>query len=508
MVYQEVIMKRAIYISLVFIFAAAGMQAQTIQDALRLSRPATLFSPRSAGMGNAFVGLANDASALYFNPAGLGQLRQKEFSIGLSNIGFDNDATMFDVTTSGSEGATTLTNLNLALPFPVVRGSFVLSAGYNRLLDFNGAMDVDVYNPQSSIQASLFNDDPELDFAWNLGLEDTLVLSYLDAGDPGWFAIPVANRVQQTIDVTEEGGLNQWSFGGSMEIARNMMVGLSLNVLTGSYLYQRTFIEADINDVWQGEIVGIPAVEDGPYITRTDFQELELMEEIEQDISGWNMKFGFLYNYRDKARFGIAIQTASYITINEDYYKSGNSYFADATVGYDLVFENHNYEISTAPIYSFGASWSPVEFATVSADFELVDFSNIEFEDSNDWDPILISDRNREIRNTFRGANNFRIGAEFNIPETGLFLRGGFGYRYSPYEVDENTTDFDVKTISGGIGYQFEHNFALQAAYSISNYRAIVDNYFDPDAAAPLSAFQADQDISVSRLMLGLSYRF
>ncbi|MBN1447747.1 MAG: outer membrane protein transport protein [Bacteroidetes bacterium] len=502
-------MKRAIYLSILITVAAATTSpAQTIQDALRLSQPATLFTPRSAGMGNAFVGLANDASALYWNPAGLGQLRQKEFSLGLSNIGFDNDASMFGVSTNGNESSTTLTHLNLAIPFPVVRGSFVMSAGYNRLLDFTGAMALDVYNPQSSIQSSLFNDDPELDFAWNLGLEDTLVLSYIDENQPGWLAVPVANRVQQTIDVTEEGSLNQWSFGGSMEVARNIMVGAALNVLTGSYRYERTFIEDDINNVWQDVIIGIPSVDDGPYVARTDFQRLELLEEIEQDISGWNMKFGFLYNYQDKARFGVSIQTASYISINEDYYKAGDSYFADASLGYDLVFENHNYEISTSPIYSFGASWSPVEFATVSADFEIVDFSDIEFEDSNDWDPILISDYNRNIRNTFRSANNFRIGAEFMIPNTGLFLRGGFGYRYSAYEVDENTTDFDVKTLSGGVGYQFENNFSVQAAYTLSDYRAIVDNYVDPDRSVPLSAFQSDQEISVSRLMLGLTYRF
>lgn len=501
-------MKRAIFISIFILFAAAGLQAQTIQDALRLSRPATLFSPRSAGMGNAFVGLANDASALYFNPAGLGQLRQKEFSIGLANTRYSNDATMFDVITNGKESSTSLTNFNLAIPFPVVRGSFVLSAGYNRLRDFTGAMNVDVYNPQSSIQASLYNDDPDLDFAWNLGLEDTLVLSYLDNGDPGWFAIPVANRVQQTINVTEEGSLNQWSFGGSMEVAPHIMVGAALNVLTGSYLYERTFIEADVNQVWQDAIVGIPAVDNGPYVTRTDFQELQLAEEIKQDISGWNMKFGFLYNYRDKARFGVAIQTASYISINEDYYQSGDAYFADASVGYDLTLENHNYEISTTPIYSFGASYSPVDYATISADFEIVDFSDITFEDSNDWDPIVIQDYNRQIRNTFRGTNNFRIGAEVNIPESALFLRGGFGYRFSPYEVDKDVTDFDVKTFSAGVGYKFENNFSLQAAYSVSNYRAIVDNYFDPDAAAPLSAFQSDQDISITRIMFGLAYRF
>ncbi|PLX31623.1 MAG: hypothetical protein C0600_05075 [Ignavibacteria bacterium] len=508
MVYQEVTMKRTVYlflfISIAFSYSAQG---QFIEDALRFSHSGTLVSTRSAGMGNAFVGLANDASALYWNPAGLGQLRVKEFSIGLSHVGMDNDATMLGITTPGSNGSTSLSHINMALPFPVVRGSLVIAAGYNRLLDYNGAAEIDIYNPQSSIQASLFDDDIDLDFAWQLGLEDTLAQGYIDAGQPGWLAIPVANRVQQIIDQQEEGGLNQWSFGGSMEIARGAMVGVGLNVLSGSYRYERTFIEEDINGVWQDAIVGIP-LNGMDYVTRTDFQRLTLQEEYTQDVSGWNMKFGFLYNFKDKARIGVAIQTASLVTINEDYFKTGDSEFADASMGYDLAFENHNYDIITPAIYSFGASYSPSEFATVSADIELVDYSNIELDASNDWDDITINDFNRDIRRLFRSTNNFRIGAEFNVPETGLFLRGGFGYRFSPYEDDENKSEYDVKTFSAGIGYRFRDNFAVQGAYVMSNYESFAYTYFDPDSAAPEESFRYTQETSVSQLMFGLSYYF
>lgn len=502
-------MKRTIILAVLITLGAssASVHAQVIEDALRLAQPpSSLVSARSAGMGNAFTGLANDASALYWNPAGLGQLRLQEFSLGLANVGMNNDAMMFNVTTSADNSSTALSNVNLAVPFPVVRGAFVMAGGYNRLRDYSGAMAVDVYNPQSSIQASLFNaEDETLDFAWNLGLEDTLVLNYLDQGQPGWLAIPVANRVQQTIDRSEEGSLNQWSVGGAMEVAPRMMVGVALNVLSGSYRFERQFIERDINNVWQGGIVGIPATDDGPYIERNDFQRLELREEYEQDLAGWNMKFGFLYNLRDKLRFGVSIQTASYISISEDYFKSGDSEFADAVLGYDLTFENHNYDVITPAVYTIGASWSPVEYGTVSADFEFVDFADLEFGDSNDFDPVGL---NRDIRDQLRATNNFRLGAEVNIPETGLFLRGGFGYRFSPWEADEGRSEYNIVTLSGGLGYQFEHNFSVEAAYAMTNYETFTVNYVDPDLDVPESAFRSEQEISISNLMLGIVYRF
>lgn len=494
-------MKRAIFLSLfLMLLAVSPMRAQIIEDALRLTHSGNLVSARSAGMGGAFVGLANDGSALYWNPAGLGQLRVREFSFGLSNVGMSNDASMFGVTTNGSESGTALGNINLVIPFPVARGSFVVAAGYNRLLDYAGTTQIDIFNPQSSIQASLYNGEDEgLDFAWNLGLEDTLVLSYIDQGQPGWLAIPVANRVQQTIDEVEEGGLNQWSFGGSIEVAPNATVGLGLNILSGRYRYERTFIEEDVNGVWQDVIVGIDDV------ARTDFQRLELYEEWEQDLTGFNLRIGFLYNLNDKARFGIAIQTANMITVSEDYSKNGVSQFSDASLSYELNVDNNNYDITTAPIYSFGASWSPVEYATISGDVELVDYSNIEFEETNNFDP---SGLNRDIRKLFRATNNFRVGAEFNVPNTDLFLRGGFGYRFSPYEEDEGKSEFDVKTISAGVGYEFKNNFALNVAYTMSNYQTYSYLYTDPDLDVPESAFRTDKEINLSRLLVGLTYRF
>ncbi|MCB2203594.1 outer membrane protein transport protein [bacterium] len=504
-------MKRALSI-FIFLMLAWSMQAQAqvIEDALRLSHTGTVVGTRSAGMGNAFIGLANDATALYWNPAGLAQLRMREFSVGLANMGYSNDASLFSVTENGDNSQMVLTNLNFAVPFPVVRGSFVVAAGYNRILDYNGAMMLDVYNPESSIQASLFNEDYDLDFAWNLGLEDVIVDSLLNENLPGWLAIPVANRVQQTIDQYEEGGLNQWSIGGSMEVAQGAMVGVSLNVLSGSYRYERTFIETDVNNVWQGAILGInPDPNSTNDILRTDFDRLDLYEEINQDLSGWNMRFGFLYNFRDKARFGVSIQTASSITVNEDYYKSGDSYFADGSgEGYDLTFSNHNYEIITPAVYSFGASVNPVESATIAADIELVDYSNIEFNASNDLDAFALSEFNRSIRQEFRSTNNFRVGGEFRVPNTGLALRAGFGYRFSPYEADEGKSEYNVTTLSAGVGYTFEHNISLQAAYVHSSLETFSYPYIDPDTDVPESAFTVNQEIAVSQLMFGLVYRF
>ncbi len=56
---------------------------------------------KALGMGNAFVATADDPSAIYFNPAGLTQLDQKNLSIGLAIHSNDTDYT----STSGSNAS-------------------------------------------------------------------------------------------------------------------------------------------------------------------------------------------------------------------------------------------------------------------------------------------------------------------------------------------------------------------------------------------------------------------
>jgi len=284
-----------------------------------------------------------------------------------------------------------------------------------------------------------------------------------------------------------------------MEVAPNAMVGLALNVVSGSYRFDRTFIEADVQNAHQGVIVGIDN------IARTDFQRLEIEELIEQDLSGWNMRLGFLYNYRDKARFGFSIQTAGSINVNEDYEKTGRSTFADDNLSYDLTAYDNSYDISTPAVYSFGASVNPVSWVTIAADVDLTNNSKLEFDESINFNTTQL---NRDIRKVFRPTNNFRFGAEIRVPNTGLMLRGGFGYTVSPYKADEGINDYDVTTVSAGVGYAFEGNFIVNAAFSMSSYNTFVFNYVDPDLQIPESAFTTEESISVSRLMLGISYRF
>lgn len=104
---------------------------------------------RSHGMGGAFIGVADDATALSWNPAGIAQLDRVEASaVGLFNMKKFTDKRTWHSGTWDSS-ATTETNVNhiapnffsLVLPFKMAERNLVFAVAYQRLVDFGEGLD-------------------------------------------------------------------------------------------------------------------------------------------------------------------------------------------------------------------------------------------------------------------------------------------------------------------------------------------------------------------------------
>jgi long-chain fatty acid transport protein len=151
----------------------------------------TPFTPgaRAAGMAGAFSALADDYTALYYNPAGLAGMKRMELSAS-GYIGFaGNEADIGPgsaMTTDDSFAG--LSHLGLVLPLPVYRGGISFALGYHRLVDFH--QPYGVYGGANS-----------------------------------------ETRVE------EEGGVSAWAFGFGFQMSRRFWGGLTLELLTGEEKY-------------------------------------------------------------------------------------------------------------------------------------------------------------------------------------------------------------------------------------------------------------------------------
>ncbi|MEK9137373.1 MAG: hypothetical protein AAB393_09635, partial [Bacteroidota bacterium] len=144
-------MKRLIALAAIAWCFGAQSSAQFVEDALRFSTPGLAVGARSLGMGGAYTGVANDYSALFWNPAGLTQLQHGEFSFGLSHLNYLDGSTFVTNAQSLASNATKLNTLGIAYPAPVRRGSLVLAFGYQRQSDFTTGLSFKGFNPNSSI---------------------------------------------------------------------------------------------------------------------------------------------------------------------------------------------------------------------------------------------------------------------------------------------------------------------------------------------------------------------
>jgi long-subunit fatty acid transport protein len=453
--------------------------AQYPEDALRLSTPGYGVGARALGLGNAYSSVANDFSAIYWNPAGLGQMTMGEFSVGLAQLNTVDDATYLGNTVSSTGSGTAFNSFGIAHPIPVKRGSLVLAFGFTRQSMFTSSMEFSGYNPSGSI-VQLWAPDgaplpPDITIAEDLELADTTEF--------GTFYSPIKGNVTQAGTVTESGGLNNWSGAGAVEFAKNFYGGVTLTYLAGSYRYDRTYVEEDSKNFYT----------EFPY----DFRSLTQSDYIDGEISGFGATFGLLYRVPERFRLGLTVKVPTAFWVRERYGTSYASFFDNGdkfTInadGYDdAVVE---YDVHTPWVFGGGASLT-LGPLLLSGDVESTDWATMEFANTNSD----LERKNQEIAKTFRSTLDYRFGAELDLFNEVIRLRAGYGLHPSPYKDDP--PEFDRETLSGGIGIRLAADVMFDAAYSRASWKTYRVNY----EGSP----RVDENVVWNTFMGTLSYRF
>lgn len=471
------------------LISAASITAQNYNDALRLSEPGFVTSPRSLGMGNAYTAISNDFSASLFNPAGFAFVKRTEFSGSLDYNSFNNNTTFFNRQTDYSNSMTNLNQAGFVFPFPTHQGSFVIAFGFNQVKKFDGAVKFSGYNPSNNSMIQDLTDYND-DIAYELGLSYPLYDNfnyYLKD------TTVISGRLNQTGNIIQDGGLNSWSFSGAIEFQKDFFVGITLSRINGDFRRDREYWEDDVNNNYPMSLQLDPE-----YPETADFKTFYFKDIIRWDIGAWDIKFGLMAKMNDNLNFGFTVKLPRYYTIKETYYVeahadfgTGQRYFLDPPI------ENKvEYEISTPAEITGGIAYNQNNL-TFSFDATIIDYSQMEFKEGlNESD---ISSNNRDIKDFFRTVLNLNGGVEYLFPNIGLALRAGFMWLPSPYKDDP--TDFDKKIITAGIGFDTGKNISFNLGYAYGWWKDFGDNY-----GSNLS--RTDQDISHNNLIMGIKYYF
>jgi long-subunit fatty acid transport protein len=151
---------------------------------------------RALGMAGTYTGIADDYSSIWWNPAGLAQVKRIELQGSLSRNGFSDNTNYFGMSRSGSTSALRLNNIGMVFPLPVYQGALTFAVGYSQ---------VGTFDRRTRITTPA-----------------------------------IGRHYWDDLDELQNGHLGLWSLAGAMDVSQNLALGLGLNYWSGAVEYTRT----------------------------------------------------------------------------------------------------------------------------------------------------------------------------------------------------------------------------------------------------------------------------
>lgn len=474
--------------------------AQYAEDALRFTTLNTSVGNKTAAIGGTGIGIADDFSALFLNPAGLAQLRSYEFSVGLGRTGITDDLKYLSADQSANTSGINFDNIGIVYPIPTTRGSLTFAFGYGRVASYGGTLSYSGLNPSSSITQSLYTRD-NLKVYTPTGREDLLyddVAYQLYLADydstTGYMSPLLRGNVRQSNDVTESGGMDHWTFGGAMDVAENLSLGVSLNFASGRYAYDRKFTETDPTNSHTRVVGG----------QSTYFSRFEWESSFQSDLSGFDMLFGLMYRKAGKYRVGVTVRTPSTLELSETFRDEYRSYFGTGQSPYSpLSYSGETtYKIVSPWVLGAGVSFQVSDWLVLGVDGKYTDWTTLKF----DSDDSILKEENRYIQRAMREAFSVNGGVEVTLWDADLKLRGGAGYTQSPYKNDP--TSFDQMTIGGGLAFMIDDNSSMDISYSRLEGKSTRVNYSYPSLTATNTMLSEVTDESITKNVVKVGFKF
>jgi long-subunit fatty acid transport protein len=356
---------------------------------------------RAMGMGGAYIAVANDATALVYNPAGLAMVKRIEFSGGLTHQRLRNktgDLTFVGIQSPGInfndgrlQSNTRLSSANIVLPVPTYRGSLVLVFGVNRIKSFDKAMKFTFDQDGSD------------------GIE------------------------------SESGGLYMWSFGGAVDISPNVSVGGAFNFFSGTDNYSWLYEAYHSNP-------------DTLYKYKYD-------DTIKDRYSGFNLKLGVRVQPNKFLVVGSTIESPVTYTIKEDWTQTTDIAYYQPPLNPDSYYDSGSPEYKISLPFSLGLGIA-LNFNNLilAGDINYADWTQMEYKRLAD-----MADANRIIKDSYTDALRWHLGAEYLFPGIGTTVR--VGYYQNPLPYKSMWIKKDRNYLTAGVGFLIDQVMTLDLAW-------------------------------------------
>lgn len=459
---------RSVLLALIlFLFGSAHVAAaQTPADALRWTRSMPATGAAMTGMAGAATAGAGDLHALLANPAGLGYYANSEVVGSLHTLNTSEDALYGTGQFENDIRNTGLFSLGYAFKAPTRRGSLVLGAAIAQTQSFDRLRSFEAGDVETTA-GEVF---------------------YRDFADSAWLQ-------DQTGSILEEGSTYTLSFGGGVEAIENTMLGVSVNIPFGTYNVRDELVETY-------DVAGVGDPEALSYY--------ESVETLDTELVGINAKFGLSSRVSSGLRVGVQLETPTVYAISEEFSTRFRAEFADGVVDAEDDPGNFEYGVMTPWRLAAGGSFEIAGF-TVSADAEFVDWSQMEFI-SEGFDMVAedreyLTEQNLRIQEELDAVLNTRVGLSYQLGR--FIVRTGWATQPDPVKLDFVTssgdeTDAARSYYSAGFGIELADQMQLDFGWMQTEYDDLYQPYSSTEGDGPF----LDEEVTMNRYTIGLSYRF
>ncbi|MEY3678600.1 MAG: hypothetical protein RI924_741, partial [Bacteroidota bacterium] len=429
-------------------------------------------------------------SSLGANPAGIGMLTRSDFGLSFEFNNYNSRADYLNKNTLGSKDAINLNQAAAVFHAPALRTkgsdlekgwiSFDFGIGYNRHADFGANLVYSGTNPNNSI-ADYFAELATKNYG-NPGtlssgsLErmayDDYLIGYDAQGDYYFPATDINSEQTKTED--RRGGISQVNLAFAGNYSNTFYLGFNIGFTSLRYFSEANFNERGYN------------VSESSNYTTTYLQNQET------NGKGLNAKLGFIYKPVPAFRIGAVLETPTWYELTDSYTEVLNTDHVAGGLENTNLAENYTfvYRLRTPLKLSVGTGLFLGNIGFISADFDMIDYSSINFRGISNSDLSIITDNNQEVVNNFKKTFNYRLGGEIKLEQ--IMLRAGYGIQGNPYKNLSDET-FKTKILSAGLGYRVKKYF-MDVSYQRINSQTNQRPYTLENNSEPVASIKNDRN--------------
>ena len=367
--------------------------------------------PRAQSMGGAFIGLADDWTAVYWNPAGLTQLRG-------FGAGFDFSSPHIEMKDGDSIA-------NLPVAEMDTRYQRDVFAQYSpelepRRFDKEKAR-YDFYIPAG---AGAY---------WQYAGLNMAVGYYTPAGYyTDWDDRVSYGAGSITAELFQELSVIALNFSLAKQINSALALGAGLDVLYGQVDYEASKVVAD-----------------------SGISDYRYAFDSGSDGTGYEGVFGALYRFNDKWSVGGVYRTGATIDLDGRARTSLTLLSLSETSGFVQKFRH-------PATYGFGAAYRRATNLVFTADWQRTDWSTFDIDIEYDDPGVALVDQDYSA--DWHDSNRYRAGVEWR-PILRWALRAGYFFDESPLPDKSvslsNIVGVDRHNITLGAGYEWHDNWLI-----------------------------------------------